>query len=535
MTTSPKPVLFSDEQMREYIANGYVALRPSVPREVHKTIRCKFDSLQEHDGKPGNNILPRLPELELVLQSPEVRGALISVLGPNYISHPHRYWHHLDPMAKRPREGEVPDLVFKNCHQDSYTPAGMPRSHRSRYARIMYYAQDTPMELGPTHVIPGSQYHWGLADEDKQRTLPVTGEAGLVFLSHFDIGHAAGVNLRGQTRHMIKFIFMRADEPLEPTWTCRDQAWKPPRMLTAPYDLEPAWRHLWNWHCGLTNEPAEDHVTLDDSQSRASQWCNDTPVEMKLEVIRQLAQAGSASASVVPELIRLLNEGHQALRTSAIYALASIGKPAVEALLHVLDEAGQRESAHEKPAAWDEATIPMDDAAYALTTRTAVSGLVERLKSPAEWTRINAAFALGEMDSHAASAVPALEALLEDESHRVVRIAITALGTIRKNPPLTALSHLLNADGKDWDTKHGGWTIRNCVNVTAAIALTRLGREAGASEGALVEALRNPLGQVGALAGETLRRIGTDTARHALLDDLMTRRWDDSIRADREF
>ena len=34
---SPEPILFNDEQMREYIANGYVILRPSVPDEVHRS------------------------------------------------------------------------------------------------------------------------------------------------------------------------------------------------------------------------------------------------------------------------------------------------------------------------------------------------------------------------------------------------------------------------------------------------------------------------------------------------------------------
>tara|TARA_Y100000588_G_C13830634_1_gene743433 strand:+ start:492 stop:593 length:102 start_codon:yes stop_codon:yes gene_type:complete len=28
---SPEPILLADEQMRQFIANGYVVLRPSVP------------------------------------------------------------------------------------------------------------------------------------------------------------------------------------------------------------------------------------------------------------------------------------------------------------------------------------------------------------------------------------------------------------------------------------------------------------------------------------------------------------------------
>ena len=33
------PLLLTDEQMRQYIVDGYVMLEPSVPDELHETIR----------------------------------------------------------------------------------------------------------------------------------------------------------------------------------------------------------------------------------------------------------------------------------------------------------------------------------------------------------------------------------------------------------------------------------------------------------------------------------------------------------------
>ena len=36
------PVLLTDEQMRQYIVDGYVMLEPSVPDELHETIRQKL-------------------------------------------------------------------------------------------------------------------------------------------------------------------------------------------------------------------------------------------------------------------------------------------------------------------------------------------------------------------------------------------------------------------------------------------------------------------------------------------------------------
>ena len=535
---SPEPVLLDDEQMRQFIANGYVVLRPSVPDSVHQVIDAKFDFVHEYEFNPGNNILPRIPELELILQSPEVRGALISVLGENYITHPHRFWHMRPAAEQRVEAREVEEAVSRDCHQDAYSPSTQPRSHRTRYARIMYYSQDTPIEMGPTHVLAGTQYHDVLTDEDRARTLPVDGRAGLVFLSHFDIGHAAGVNLQDRSRHMIKFIFMRAEEPGEPTWECKHARWQAPKKLTAPYNLEPAWRSIWNWHCGgtaavgsgLEDQPRVAHL-IETLESDAS-------IEDKLEAMGQLADGGSAAESAVPALTATLSTGHQAVRTGAIYTLAAIGEPAVETLCDLLDQAGERVSRGEETPKFDERWITLHAAAYALAAigAPALEPLQQLLNSPHEWTRMNAAFALGEMDSDAAAAVPALEAVLQDVSHYVIRIAANSLGAIQQGVAGEVLGQLVSAVRPEWiEAKKWGWTVNNAVNVTAAMALTRLGCRAATAEEALIRALRDSFDQAGFFAVQALDRIGTDTARRAVIDDLISRRWDTDLNRQRKY
>ena len=101
------PVLLTDEQMRQYIVDGYIMLEPSVPDELHETIRQKLADVLEAGINPGNNVLPRVPEMRHILNSPEVRGALISALGEGYIEHPHRYCHHLAPVTDPDPEPEV--------------------------------------------------------------------------------------------------------------------------------------------------------------------------------------------------------------------------------------------------------------------------------------------------------------------------------------------------------------------------------------------------------------------------------------------
>ena len=68
-----------------------------------------------------------------------------------------------------------------------------------------------------------------------------------------------------------------------------------------------------------------------------------------------------------------------------------------------LQEAGVREDEHPAPRPWNEGAILMEDAAHALAAvgTPAVAPLVNALNAPSEWVRNNAAFALGEMDSHA--------------------------------------------------------------------------------------------------------------------------------------
>ena len=535
---SPEPALLNDEQMRQFIANGYVTLRPNVPDEVHQTIDEKFNFISEHEFNPGNNIVPRIPELELILRSPEVQGALISVLGENYISHPHRFWHMRPPAEDTASKEEVEKIVSRGCHQDAYSPSTQPRSHRTRYARIMYYSQDTPIEMGPTHVLAGTHYHDFLSDEDRGRTLPVHGKAGLVFLSHFDIGHAAGANLHDRSRHMIKFIFMRAEEPQQPIWDCESSAWQPPKNLSAPYDLEPAWRDVWNWHCGKNATSRPDISKGQKIPALIKAFTDEVSIEEKLSALAQLARSGSDAAAAVPALIPILNTAHQAVRTSAIYTLAAIAEPAVDALCRLLEEAGERASSGEESPNLDSRWISVHDAAYALGAigTPAIEPLVKLLKSSHEWTRMNAAFALGEMDSEAVAAVPALAAVLQDESHYAIRLATHALGSIQKDAPIELLGQLLSANRPAWiEEKNFQWTVGNAVNITAAMALAKLGHRAAESEKVLVEALRSDFPQVGFFAVQVLNRIGTDSAKQAVIDHLISHRWDASITAKRMY
>lgn len=533
-------ILLSDEQMRQFIVDGYLEFTPSVPEGIHQTIYQKLCDTLDRGANPGNNVLPQVPEMRHILNSPEVRGALISVLGQGYIEHPHRYCHHLGAAAEKLSAEEAAAKLAKNSHQDGYTPLGRPRQHYPRFARIMYYPQDTPVELGPTHVIAGTQYNKGLTDEDRQRNVPWVGKAGTVTLTHFDVGHAAGVNLLDRRRHMIKFIYVRATEPTEPSWDCRDSQWRRPQHIETPFDLELAWSHVWDWLCGKRQryDSWQRQALRGDVGQLIGAMAVDRDVATRLAAIQGLAAGGAAAHEAIPALVGMLGTEHQAVRTAAIYTLGALGEPAVVALVENLRAAGRREDKHDVPEPWSEGATNMEDAANALAAvgEPAVAATAGELASASEWTRINAAYALGEMDSHAVAAVPQLLKSLDDVSHRVVRTALDALSSIRRNVPVAEVARLLEAERPGWDEAlTRDWSGRDQVRINAAMACTRLGVEAAAVEEMLISALDDPCGHVGTFAMDALKRIGSPTADQAVVDYLLAQRWDGSILSDRQF
>ena len=95
--------LLTDDQMRQFIACGYVILQTDLPKEFYDTLNAKLNEVMEKEGNPGNNLLPRLSEINDIIENPVVRGALTSVVGDSYLIHPHRHCHFTHPGRKSRR------------------------------------------------------------------------------------------------------------------------------------------------------------------------------------------------------------------------------------------------------------------------------------------------------------------------------------------------------------------------------------------------------------------------------------------------
>ena len=89
--------LLSDEDIRHFITRGYVQVQTDFEDNLHQQIYDQIERVFGMEGNPGNNVLPRIPNIQEVFAHPKVVGALTSLLGENYIIHPHRYCHLRDP------------------------------------------------------------------------------------------------------------------------------------------------------------------------------------------------------------------------------------------------------------------------------------------------------------------------------------------------------------------------------------------------------------------------------------------------------
>ncbi len=391
MARTQDEVLLTDAQMRRFITDGYLILNADVDGEIHQTIYDRLQWLMHQESNPGNNVLPAVPEMQIVLDSPTIRGALTSVLGRNSVLHPHRFAHNNEPggevTAKETRVGKG-SHTFVGWHQDDHSPLSRPRHHFPRYAMLLYYPQDTPNEMGPTQLIPATQLYRTHTPADRERGRQCSGGRGTCVLVHFDAVHGGSFNSADRTRHMVKFVFARVEEPTAPTWDCREPEWRTPESHEAPADSEIVWRRQWDWLCGRKPEPE-----------------------------------ASADTAAIPGL-KAAMEDNDPIRQNAIYALAAIGKAAVEPL--IADLAGRTKDG------WNEGAIVMENSAYALAAMgaSAVPPLVGLLDNASEWVQINALFALGEIGSEAKDAYPPILRKLQHPSHPVVRTALDALGQI---------------------------------------------------------------------------------------------------------
>ena len=528
-----KGIKLNDEQVRRFICDGVVVLDSGVAPEVHQQIYDKIQWNNTREFNMGNNVLPRVAELQQILDAPVVHGAVQSILGDDYMLHPHRYMHASEPLDEAERNLSLTGSEHgppmgegssgnSSWHQDGQIPMSRARYYVPRIAMVLYFPQDTPAKRGPTRVIPGTHLQPYLRKGDFP--FAFVGDhikAGTCLLIAFDIAHAALSNRTDSSRYMLKFIFVRTRNPVGASWDGGEDEWAPPKARLGRYDHSKAWSYVWDWMRGAPRFANRNPAASND----ARKWIgllHDTDQEVRLEAIYELAAMGAEAIEPLRDSL-LRNAGLQREFTTQ-YRIDESG-----AYVPVGDPNVRR---------WNDVAYTLQDEAYALGAmgEVAVEPLMELLGHDDAWIKINAAFALGEIGAPAACAMPELAKLLDHELHQVARASLDAMGCIGTNirVALPTIRKLLTVNNPLWRKPMGKSDRYGEIGVRFNALYALLSSDAPMDEldDELVACLDDDNGYVQAMALEALAQPRGGEDRPGLLhalDYLKTHRWDHTL------
>ena len=445
--------LLTDSQMQEFIVNGFVTVKADFSPAFHESVRTRAEAIFSTEGNPGNDILPKIPELADLSTHPAVTGALTSILGPGYAMHPHRHCHLTPPQQPAQRH-----------HQDSYEDDQNVRHHRTRWAMAFYYPQDVNAQMGPTSVLPASQYYTSRKQAERKDEALLCGEAGTVTIVHYDLWHRATTNRSDRNRFMIKFLFCRMAEPTAPSWNCSDPTWRDPADAATPR----LWKSVWNWYTGKNGGT--------EGRDREHRGAFPTGATDRQDHVR-------------------VNHS-EADQLESVYRLSSQGETGTAALMATLAEDAEALLDHNLAAPHTNPSQLISCFGLSAQAAAPVPCLVNALAAEKWPLRAAAADILGDIGLPASHAVPRLLDCLQDESEWVRRNATEALGNIASPEAVPQLARLLLDDSC------------HVVRHNAALSLAKIGPEAERAHPSLENALTDESLYVRGNARLALARIG---------------------------
>ena len=396
--------LLSDQSMQKFIRDGYVSVKVDLPSSFHEALYDKTEKMFASVGNPSNNLLPRLPEMQKVFTDSALKGAMVSILGPDYYLHPHRHCHE-----------NPPDSGEQVMHMDSTFNSILAvddnhRHHHTRWAMAFYYPQDTPVEMGPTAVWPRSQYYNSQPPLENRDEQALVGNAGTVAIVNFDIFHRQMCNHSEKTRYMMKFLFARMSEPTHPSWNYQGAKWQESSDLQ-----ELTWRYLWRWHLGEQNSEGQDAPS-----KTVGELTDLLGSDQEVVGIQAAYKLGNLGQKGLGPLIEATTGNDPVICRNAIYGFIRMGQLAVPSLVNLLS--------HDRAEVRARVVDTLCD--LGLKARSSLPALIECLSDQNDQVRYHAAGAIGTVAPDQDIGIEPLAKALKDEVDLVRRNAALSLARI---------------------------------------------------------------------------------------------------------
>ena len=240
------PPTLNDQQVLDFCRDGYLVLPGVVPEVIN---RRTVEFLEHCNGPQPDQILAEDWFVEAVLKNPLAGGAVRSLLGAHF---------RLPGMMANHRN--TCPAPAQNWHRDG----GSVYHRRLDYLQVFYYPTDTPEEMGPTEVVPGSHFVRSKANymthyDHIRHAVRTAAPAGSIFLTVYSIWHRRSKSTGSGVRNLLKYNYCRTAPPCrdwlaDPTF---DFSWIRLSAGRPPFEQFMdgiAAAELFTWLCGLEQE-----------------------------------------------------------------------------------------------------------------------------------------------------------------------------------------------------------------------------------------------------------------------------------------
>ncbi|WP_134701316.1 phytanoyl-CoA dioxygenase family protein [Ammoniphilus sp. YIM 78166] len=191
--------LLTAAQMARFVVDGYLQMEGIVPQALNEKVHHE----QIHySGKGYDWFWHESETIKEIFELPQVNGIIESLVGKNPV-YDHSYQHVVAPKH----------LKAQNWHADSVIDT-RPFAFD---IQCFYFSHDTPIEMGPTLILPGSHLR-RVNNYSIGRYKNIVGQrqmackAGTIAFLHHGLWHCAQPNYTDTTRYVFKLRLQPGQE-----------------------------------------------------------------------------------------------------------------------------------------------------------------------------------------------------------------------------------------------------------------------------------------------------------------------------------